>query len=213
MLRPALLVVTLLAAAFVSAAENPPDSHLVAARTSAIVRKSVFVHGYLHGYEEGFHLADVDLQLARGTRNLSKCKEAKNDAGYRRQFGDKHFFERGYREGLRVGYADGIAGRTFRALAELDAISATVPQTANAGADPFFDQGFSLGYVNGQHQGIQDGRSDASSSPSLPPCPVTQNAGNPQSFCTAYLGGYRVGYSDGFTNVARTARFEARAGK
>jgi hypothetical protein len=216
MLRPALLVATLLAAVLAFAADNAPDPHFTANRTSAIVHKSVFVHGYLHGYEQGFHLADLDIQLGRGARDIGKGKEARDADVYRREFGDKRFFERGYREGLRVGYADGMAGRAFRAFTELETIGAIAPQSADTAADPAFDQGFSLGYANGQHQGVQDGRRDASLTPPLPSCPViAQASAERASFCVAYVGGYRVGYSDGFTNVARTAtpRFEARAGK
>ena len=115
MIRSALLA-TLLLAAVTAAAGNAPDDHYLAARTSALVHKSVFIHGYLHGYELGFHLADIDLQMGRGVRDLGKCKEGRDAVGFRREFGDKRLFEFGYREGVRVGYADGISGRSFRAI-------------------------------------------------------------------------------------------------
>jgi hypothetical protein len=214
MIRPALLLATLLAATFAGAQTNP-DSHYLAPRTQAMARQSVFVHGYLHGYEEGFHLADLDIQMGRGVRDINRCKDARQADGYRHEFGDKHFFQVGYREGLRVGYGDGAAGRAFRAVDEIEAIStASLDGVTSPGR--VFDQGFSLGYSTGQRQGVEDGRRDSSFTPPLPACPPqSPRSADAGTFCSAYVGGYRVGYSDGFTNVARqaTARMDNRAGK
>jgi hypothetical protein len=217
MLRSALLAAALLTAAAVTAfAQKPPDSHYVATRTSAIARRSVFIHGYLHGYEEGFHFADMDTQMGRASRDISKVKDAREPVGYRREFGNKRVFESAYRQGLRVGYADGMAGRAFRAIAELEAIAALAGGPAQIQPDAAFDEGFSAGYASGQRQGIEDGRRDPTYAPPLPACPPTAvQAHSQQTYCTAYTGGYRIGYSDGFINVARraTAQVEARGGK
>lgn len=215
MLRPALLLATLLAATF-AASQNTSDSHYLALRTQAIARQSVFVHGYLHGYEEGFHLADLDIQMGRSARDIGKCKEARETEGYRREFGDKHFFQVGYREGMRVGYADGMSGRSFRAVDQIDAISAASLDGASPDAGRVFDQGFSLGYATGQRQGLQDGRRNPNFTPPLPACPPQPpRRADESTFCSAYAGGYRVGYADGFSNVARqaTAQVESRAGR
>lgn len=216
MFRSALLAAALLTtAAIASAQTKAPDRHYAASRTSAITHKSVFVHGYLHGYEEGFHLADLDIQMGRGVRDIGKCKEARELAGYRSEFGNKNAFESGYREGVRVGYGDGIAGRAFRAVGELETISATALVAAEGRPDASFDQGFAAGYAAGQRQGLQDGRRDETFTPPLPACPPQPAKANQQTFCAAYIGGYRVGYADGFTNVARhgTTQAEARGEK
>jgi hypothetical protein len=216
MFRFALLVATLLTIATTASAQKTVDSHYAAHRTSAIAHKSVFVHGYLHGYEEGFHLADLDIHMGRGVRDVSKCKEARDAAGYHREFGNKRVFESGYREGVRVGYADGVAGRAFRAVDELEAIGPAAPDAAEVRPDATFDQGFSAGYTSGQHQGLEDGRRNVTFTPPLAACPpVPAKAPDQQTFCAAYAGGYRVGYADGYTNVARrgTAQAEARVGK
>ncbi|MGZ4831389.1 MAG: hypothetical protein ACXVZQ_00585 [Terriglobales bacterium] len=213
MLRSALLVTALLAAGLATAAESA-DPHYSCPRTGAIARRSAFVHGYLHGYEQGFHLADVDIQLGRSARDIRRAKEAKESEGYRHVFGDKHSFQAGFREGLRVGYADGCAGRAFRAVDQVESLF--LADTGNPSADPVFDRGFSMGYFSGQQRGLEDGRSDVSFSALLPQCPPAPSRGiDRQSFCTAYVGGYRVGYSDGFTNVARpaAAQVEDRVGK
>jgi hypothetical protein len=214
MVRIALLLVSLLfSAGMMTAGEKPPDPHYLAQRTSVLARRSVFVHGYLHGYEEGFHLADLDIQMGRSARDISKTKEAREVSGYRHEFGDKRFFEGGYREGLRVGYADGMAGRVFRAINELQALGEMAPQGPKVQPDPAFDRGFSEGYLSGQQQGVQDGRRDVTATPPAAACPATRGQEQP-SFCAAYVGGYRIGYSDGFTNVARpmVAQAEARGG-
>jgi hypothetical protein len=210
MVRAALLIASLLFASAMAAGDKPPDPHYLAKRTRAVVRKSVFIHGYLHGYEEGFHFADLDIQMGRSARDISKTKEARDAFGYRHEFGDKAFFQRGYREGLRVGYADGMAGRAFRAINQLQAIGEVAPPGVDVWPDPVFDQGFSQGYLSGQQQGLLDGRRDATSTPPAAACPAIP-AQVQKSFCTAYIGGYRIGYSDGFTNVARPMLTQAEA--
>ncbi len=208
--RVAILAAVLLAAIPALAGANSPDPHYLAASTCAIAHKSVFIHGYLHGYEEGFYLGDLDLQVGRSARDISKAREGHDVRGYRHEFGDKHLFEDGYRQGVRVGYADAISGRSFRVIGELKAAMALVPDAAPQGPDPVFDQGFSAGYTSGQHQGVQDGRRAAAFAASQPACPAAPGAGhNLPDYCAAYLSGYRFGYSDGFVNVRRSPVVQA----
>ncbi len=216
MARFALLVAVLLAASINLTAQSP-DPHSTCNRTGAITRKSAFAHGYLHGYEQGFHQADIDVQMGRAVRDISKLKdvkEIKEGEHSSRGFGEPGSFKEGYREGARVGYADGVAGRVFRAFDQLNPILPASEQTV-AGADAVFDRGFSEGYVSGQRQGVTDGRREVTFTNPLPQCPSAGHGKNPQDFCSAYIGGYRVGYADGFTNVARpaAAQMEIRAGK
>ncbi len=180
-------------------------------RTSAIVHRSVFVHGYLHGYEEGFHLADLDLQMGRSMGDVGKRKEAREGFDYRPEFGDKHFFELGYREGLRIGYNDGIAGRNFRAYDQLQEFGDLDPGP-DPRPDPAFDEGFSQGYESGQRQGLQDGHSRELSSVPTAACPASPPDGSDeQSFCAAYVSGFHVGYSDAVVNATRPAIQQAEA--
>ncbi len=168
----------------------------------------MFLHGYLHGYEEGFHLADIDLQLSRMPRDAGELKKAGHVMGYVAEFGSKHFFEAGYHQGFRVGYADGVAGRRFRAVSQLDKLTLQ-RDSANRPSVPF-DEGFSTGYSSGKQQGVADARRDAPFAPPNAACPSTSvKTENQQEFCAAYASGYRVGYSDGFINVARQPTTEA----
>ncbi len=215
MARFALLVTALLTTLTLSAGDKAPDPHFLAPRTSALAHKSVFIHGYLHGYEQGFHLADLDLQLNRGARDVSKNKQARDGFAFRSEFGDRHAFELGYSEGLRSGYADGIAGRTYRALNELGGMDDVAQGEADLRPDPAFDQGFSEGYASGKHQGLQDSGQHTFSPAAAAPCPVSTPAGNvAQSFCFAYVRGYRVGYDDAATNLPApvVAQAEVRGG-
>lgn len=193
----------------ISAQESDP--HFAAAPTSAIAHHSVFVHGYLHGYEQGFHEADLDVQLIRQPRNVDKIPEFRQCLGYRTQFGDKKIFHNGYREGFRVGYADGIARRSFRAIPEVESL--TSAEEPDPQPNPQFDRGFSLGYRSGQQQGLHDGRSDANYQAPNPACPSdAQNTDAGGDFCKAFVSGFRLGYSDGFVNVAKAPAVSAEAG-
>ncbi len=170
-----------------------------------MARRSAFVHGYLHGYEEGFHQADFDLQMGRVARG-----ESSRDAtpfGYKRDFGSKQMFNGGFREGFRVGYADGVSGRNFRAVDTVMAAlgASEAPSTTSNGT---FDEGVHSGYLAGQHQGLDDARRQVAAE-ATPVCPV--NSGKlQQEFCSAYASGYQMGYADGFTNQAKSTLAEAK---
>ncbi len=208
--RPALILAILLALSGALAAQDS-DPHFASARTSAIAHRSVFVHGYLHGYEQGFHAADLDVQLIRPAREVARMPEFKECVGYRPQFGDKKIFHNGYREGFRVGYADGMAQRSFRAIAEIESIATGMAEDDQPSRQ--FDRGFALGYRSGQQQGLHDGRIQTTYQTPNPACPSDSALpGSGEGFCAAFVSGFRVGYSDGFVNVARAPVVSAEAG-
>ena len=237
----------------ICARAETPDPHYASPRIAPLVRQSAFVHGYLHGYEEGFSIADLDLQMGRAPRNPGKMREARAAFRYRSEFGPRGSFEAGFHQGLRVGYADGMAGRAFRAVdqiqrvmqleadarpvtppvappkpmvphisAVLDGVASryVVPPAKPPRQEPspaphasVFDQGFSSGYGSGQQQGLADARislPSASLRSTCPPGPPASHSSR-QEFCTAYVRGYALGYSDGYVNVAQPASAEAVA--
>ncbi len=187
-------------------AADRPDAHLASARIKNLCSRSAFVHGYLHGYEEGFYQGDLDLQIGRGG-DVSN-KRIKAGSGYRREFGDKKFFETGYRNGYNVGYADGISGRVFRAVNAI-VEAGGLETTKNTLLTPSrnFDAAFSTGYRAGEFKGLADGRHNLHSASTTPPCPA-QNADG--DYCATYVEGYRMGYSDGYVNQAHPDRVQAR---
>jgi len=186
------------------------DPHYATERIAPTVKRSAFVHGYLHGYEEGFHQADFDLQMGHISRG-DYTRDA-SPTGYHKQFGSKHMYQTGYRKGFEVGYADAAVGRSFRAfgmVATLMAGSTMTGSTAEASNyDGVYDEGVMSGYIAGQHQGLNDARQQVQSRPS-PACPVNEGK-QQQDYCAAYASGYQLGYSDGFTNQAKTTVAEKR---
>jgi hypothetical protein len=178
-----------------------PDVHFADHPAKVLFQRSSWAHGYIHGYEMGFHTGNIDLHMARAARDphsVKECKEAKH--AYRSQFGNRQEFEKGYRSGFEVGYSDGETGRDFRAASMATLISADLGSGAspNAQQTAYFDAMLDSGYVSGRKVGLNDARSKLESSSSkAQPCP--EYVKEPQ-FCSAYQLGYRWGYTDGYQN-------------
>ncbi len=181
------------------------DAHFLAARTSAIAHHSAFAHGYLHGYEDGFSAGDLDLQMAHPPIIAERLKADEKASGYRREFGEKRFWETGFRQGFHVGYADAVGGRSFRAVDEVQRLGE--PAGTKAVPSAAYDAGMQRGYVSGRAQGLADGRARRAESTVAPKCPL--NGVHYEEFCAAFRGAYRMGYADGYVNVARPAVVQA----
>lgn len=182
-----------------TAQEKEKDPHFLTPRLAPSAHRSSFIHGYLHGYEEGFHEGDFDLHMGRIARG--DFGHDHGSSGYRKQFGPKRMFDAGFHEGFRVGYADAAAGRSFRAVENVEAASGATA-AEHTSENLAYDEGARLGYIAGQHQGLADARSQHESNPS-PACPITSGQSK-QEFCAAYVSGFGIGYSDGFVNQAKT---------
>ena len=163
----------------------------------ALVHQSAFAHGYLHGYEAGFHAADGDLHLAR-VRSLRERREIARPSGYSSEFGARDSFRGGFHEGFLAGYDDSIQGRDFRAF-ELLAVS---PE-ALAGRPQDFDHGFEDGYKAGQKLGAGDLEADGDFDPQRAVCPARRDQdgslpASSEAYCSGYLRAYHLGYTDGY---------------
>lgn len=138
---------------------------------------SPFGHGFRHGYEEGFHMADMDIHVGRNDRFNGDTPAPERVEGYHREFGDKESFRKGFKEGFASGYSEAMAGKSFSALyffgSELGASDAATAAS--------FDAGVKDGYF------ITRGNKNAGGS-----CP-TKNSAAP-------------GYCAGFDTGARLAR-------
>jgi len=180
------------------------ELHLADPHAARLYSQSVFMHGYIHGYEEGFHNADVDIQMAHGFRDVSTLDAYKKVAGYRSSFGDKQIFEAGYRHGFRVGYTDCISGRNFRAIQLLRAAALGLSLTSlSPAARLSFDLGVQEGYIAGENEGLHDGRASLGSRNMVPGCtPLDQNHNQSRdaNYCNGFRRAFLVGYSDGYTN-------------
>ena len=125
------------------------DSHIISDPAAPLYQRSSFAHGYRHGYEEGFHAADIDYHMGRDPQLLS-CSEKRVSGtvspkvkGYDRHFGDKINFYSGYEHGYIAGYTDSFNGRKFRAL---DLHMAALKDAPIFGDGRDFDAGFGDGY-------------------------------------------------------------------
>lgn len=178
------------------------DPHFQVPEIANIAHESTFLHGYLHGYEEGFHQGDFNLQMGRVARG--DTVQDSSPKGYEKDFGPKAMYKSGFHEGFAVGYADAASGRRFRGLQNVMAAAVSIPENHQS-ESAAFDRGMHLGYLAGQHQGLADARRDVQPQPS-PACPLGAEA--KPGFCTAYAEGFQIGYSDGFTNQAKTTLAE-----
>jgi hypothetical protein len=202
---PFLLLALLLPLSIAVAAQD--DSHLKIDPAAPIYQRSVFLHGYAHGYELGFHSGDVDLHMARSSRDPRTIKMFKDSKRvYQRSFGNRDMFINGYEQGFRVGYADAFYGRDFRAARELRTLSQQMQdmggQQQNAGLRQVsnsseFDKGIADGYKAGLSNGLEDARSSKGYHPENSECSRKSNDGQ---FCPAHRLGYELGYSDGYNN-------------
>ena len=179
-----------------------PDLHLTQDPAERLYTESPFAHGYLHGYEMGFHCGDLDLQLAHQPEDVKDDKHFKDDVNhFRHVYGNKSSFIRGYEAGFRMGYADGYKGTQFRAIKNLRALSKDLPEIDQNGS-PILDSALMYGYDEGRKSGLGDGRAKADYRPDGSDCELALRFKQaPTTFyCSAYSLGYRFGYSDGFQN-------------
>ena len=170
--------------------------------------KSAFAHGYMHGYEQGFHVGDLDMQMGRSYRDVKNQEPYKKPVGYRNSFGDRSSYDDGYRNGFLVGYTDSYGGRKFRAIMWVRQ-ERRLPQGQDAHVDRGFDSAFKEGYKSGQRRGLQDGRTAVVEDASVQ-CDSAHDArggaGEPKAdYCGAFRSGFQLGYSDGYTNQRQLA--------
>jgi hypothetical protein len=178
------------------------DSHLTQDPAERLYTESPFAHGYIHGYQMGFHCGDLDLQMSHEPQVLKNEKHFKDGIHhFRHIYGDKSSFVQGYEAGFRMGYADGYEGTEFRAIQNLRELSKDLPDV-DQNASPILDTALMRGYVDGRKNGLGDGRANADYRPDGSDCELALRFKEaPTTFyCSAYSLGYRFGYSDGFHN-------------
>lgn len=202
--RALVILLLLLCSGWVLAAACP---HLTSER-GPLYQHSAFAHGYIHGYEQGFHVGNQDLQLARNARDINRSdfyREAADE--YHSGFGARDAFRAGYRDGLVIGYTDAMSGHSFRAIDEARIASARLDVAPDASAHHSsqtgkqFELGFMHGYRAGTLQGVGDGRNRATYRSAQAEC---SGAGEKvplgEEYCGGYLRGFTFGYSDGYIN-------------
>ena len=131
------------------------DRHLQPTPLGSLCANSAFAHGYRHGYDQGFHVGDLDLQLGRDARMVVTSKEYRQPAReYRSIFGSRELFEKGYQAGFHSGYSDAITDAEYRVRERTNTAAAglntdLLPPNRRA----HFDEGFATGYESAQTRG------------------------------------------------------------
>ena len=193
-------------------ADHKPDVHLSDA-AAPLYAHSSFAHGYIHGYEDGFHTADQDVQFGRLNRGVRRKMTGHPDNNI--ETADHGSFRKGYEQGFSAGYRDSAAGREFRAVAALREAAAAL-QLQNTGAnDPAFDHAFREGYLAGQTYARRFPKPITDFNYVAAYCAahvkgmrsVADREKPPQSECPVYTQGFRIGYAD--TRIQQPAQTTA----
>jgi len=161
---------------------------------SALYQRSTFAHGFIHGYEQGYHFADLDYHVGRTDRKLNDIREYRDaSSGYRSSFGDQNIFRQGYRQGFSQGYDDSIHSRSFRAAMAAGTVADSLK--TYVGSNQELDAGFAAGYLAKQ-----------ANPQSMPAC----RDGNSFGYCSGFaLGAEFAAISSGTSPVIAKARLDA----
>jgi hypothetical protein len=125
------------------------EPHFQSTPTGALFFNSAFAHGHRHGYEEGFHMGDLDIQMGREPRQVEKTSEFRHDReGFKAEFGDKNSFRNGYQRGFRIGYMEAFAGLPFRGTQRAANAASGLKEFLPTSQRSSFDQGFQGGYLS-----------------------------------------------------------------
>ena len=214
MRRSAALAITcflLLGIATAKEAAKSDDQHVLESEAAPLFAQSAFAHGYLHGYEEGFHAGDQDFQNGHIKSAAEHLKQASIPSGSGP--GSEHKpFRSGYQYGFQAGYNDSVAGRDFRALDLLrtvaDDLEMPLPPRVIKGAMAFaplsvtggageFDSAFSTGYLSGLQYTRENSKPIGDFKYVLGFCMSDSHGKVGPAYCDAYVRGFRVGYADG----------------
>jgi hypothetical protein len=167
------------------------ERHLQDSASGALLANSAFAHGYRHGYDEGFHLGDLDIHMGRAARISEGLKESRSAArDYDKAFGSKQMFDEGYQAGFHSGYSDAMAGFEYRASKRTREAAeglAILPPSRRK----FFDEGFAGGYKSAQtHNAPVSGVTPAYLEHY---CDKTLSRSHPLEYCSGFSRGYLLG--------------------
>jgi hypothetical protein len=200
-----LLLTLSLVSPILAMAQSSPDTHVTLDSARELYQSSSWAHGYVHGYEQGFHIGDLDVQLAKGARDPEKDESAK--IRMRQVYGDLKNFSRVLKQGLLVGYADAYSGREFRAFRELRKLAQDFEPVTTSSNDQDGDRAIDEGYKKGLAAGLYDGRTGRKFTNRADVDPCKRDTG----YCAFHDRGVQLGYADGYwnqnsPNEVRTAR-------
>ena len=199
LLLAVVLLAALLSTKFISAGNN--DAHLSQNLVAQLFQHSAFAHGYIHGYEEGFHWGNLDYQSGR-VRLAPHAQESRaSKSSYEKSFGRKSRFRAGYHRGFLAGYSDGSNGREFRGFELAKYASQGMPGTPEdtkqlAAFDAGLTDGYELGSVHGENASRDNDEYNTTTNLCSPGS--KEHHSHPPLYCSGFERGYTMGYSDGY---------------
>jgi hypothetical protein len=167
------------------------ERHLQDSAAGALLADSAFAHGYRHGYDEGFHVGDLDIHMGRSAQVSAGLKESRQSArDYNGAFGSKKLFDEGYQAGFHSGYSDAMAGFEYRAgkrtREAAEGLTVLPPSQRK-----LFDEGFAGGYKSAQaHDAPISGVTSAYVEQY---CDKTLSRSHSLEYCSGFSRGYVLG--------------------
>src|SRR5207302_2433270 len=184
------------------------ERHLQPTSTGALFSNSAFAHGYRHGYDEGFHVGDLDIHMGRSARLIMKAGEFRQ-AGreYNDAFGSKQLFHAGYQAGFHSGYSDALAGFEYRAGERTRAAAEGLSDVLPPSRRKHFDEGFAGGYMSAQTQhapvaGVTYAYVEQY-------CDKTPSESHPLEYCSGCSRGYVLGMFNAPLSTTKAANSQS----
>jgi len=179
------------------------DFHTQADPGRRLYSISAFAHGHRHGYEEGFRAADLEIHVGRLQRTLLEKDVPKAD--YKKEYGDKKHFRRGFIYGFMAGYRDSYSEQGFRLVewtAEVPPLAGTsdLPE-ADAGFTPSprlrgnFDEGMLHGYQAGLNTPVNEADARRLAARAKQSCSLPDPV-RPDGYCDGFIQGFLLGVND-----------------
>lgn len=205
-LRVLLVLIPLVALAQEPSRKQDPAEwfHLHEDSARALYRVSAFAHGHRHGYEAGYLAADADIHFGHFRRQLRE-KDVPGSMRYRREYGDKGRFRRGFIYGFLAGYDDSYQFRPFRLpewTAEVPAFStlsdlpeSDAPSGPDAGTRRRFDDGAIAGYRTATSSQFIENRPQALARQASESCKTESRAAE-FGYCDGFVQGFLFGAAD-----------------
>lgn len=169
------------------------ESHLQPTSVGALFLDSAFAHGYRHGYDQGFHLADLDVHMGRSAQQIPKREFRQAAREFNNSFGSKSRFEQGYQVGLSAGYEDSFAGREYQASERAKLAASGLEDALPPSRRQYFDDGFAGGYASAHVQSVPS--KGMTLDYLVQYCQETLLGSHPAEYCSGFSRGFIFGSS------------------
>lgn len=191
-------------AATYSRAFSMNEQHLQATPSGALCANSAFAHGYRHGYDQGFHVGDLDVHMGREATIVIKAREYQQGGReYNNAFGSKQLFQEGYQAGFRGGYIDAITGLEYRVSDRTRIAASGMVDVLPPGRRIYFDQGFAGGYRSALAHNAPTENVNAEYVEQY--CQKTASGSHPLEYCSGFSRGYMLGMFNAPPTAAKVA--------